>query len=414
MNPLTHQQAQRFLHDQADHALTAQDTIALQTHLTTCPVCQAYATELTILEKRVRRVLHAHWPAYSTPLTNPLIAVQTQARKPPMYKTSPRFANALFLTLLLLTLAGILTFFAPNPTQLPATQLIPSETAIETPSPTAQTPLVEDNKFPILQTHIVKEGDTLWSIAETFGLQPETILFANEDQLADDVHNLFPGFELLIPPVDGLIYTWQTGDTLDKVAAMFNAQVEDIIEYPGNALDSPDSIISPGTRIMIPGGSRDLRIWTIPDATRDFPQALRTYGPGACLTPSEGLVGTGVFVWPTDLHALSGYDYSSLHSGIDLAVTLGSNIYAADSGVIVFAGWSNMGYGNLIILDHDNGYLTAYAHLNKVLAHCGDSVAAGQIIAQAGETGNATGPNLHFEVHYNGEVINPWTVLPPP
>ncbi len=419
MNFLTHQQAQRYLHTQADHALSAQETIALQAHLATCSVCRTYATELTILEKRVRRILFAHWSLHSSPLTDPLIAVKNHTRKSPMYKSSLRFASTLLVAVLLfLTLTSILTFLLPNPTSLPATQPVTnSEIIIESlssPATPTESPFEDDKKFPIIQQYTVKKGDTFWSIAEAFGLQPETILFTNEDQLADDVHNLFPGMELLIPPIDGLFYKWQAGDTLDEVATKFNAHVEDIIEYPGNALDSSNPTISPDTLILIPGGSRELRIWTIPDATRDYPEALRTYGPGACLKPSEGVIGTGTILWPTDAHYISGNDFWSGHPGIDIGVSLDEDVIASDDGVVIFSGWSNFGYGNLIMLDHGNGYLTIYAHLNKVVARCGESVSTGQVIGNAGVTGNTTGPNLHFEVRLNGEALNPWTVLPSP
>jgi murein DD-endopeptidase MepM/ murein hydrolase activator NlpD len=80
--------------------------------------------------------------------------------------------------------------------------------------------------------------------------------------------------------------------------------------------------------------------------------------------------------------------------------------------VIVFAGWSTVGYGNMVMIDHGNGWQTLYAHLSTVAVSCGQSVAQGQSIAGAGSTGNSTGPHLHFETRFEGGFVNPWYVLP--
>jgi len=138
------------------------------------------------------------------------------------------------------------------------------------------------------------------------------------------------------------------------------------------------------------------------------------YGEGACEGSYEGAYGSGTFIWPVDTHYLSGNDYWSGHLGIDIAAAQGAPVYAADSGVIVFAGWASGGYGNTVIIDHGNGYQTLYAHLSSVAVRCGQSVSQGAVIAYAGSTGNSTGTHLHFEVRYMGGFINPWYVLPAP
>jgi len=102
------------------------------------------------------------------------------------------------------------------------------------------------------------------------------------------------------------------------------------------------------------------------------------------------------------------------HLGIDIAAGEGAGIYAADSGVVVFSGWANGGYGNMVMIDHGNGYQTVYAHLSSVSAGCGQSVSQGQTIAYSGSTGNSTGAHLHFEVRYLGGFVSPWYVLPAP
>ena len=113
-------------------------------------------------------------------------------------------------------------------------------------------------------------------------------------------------------------------------------------------------------------------------------------------------------------HTLSGNDYWSGHLAIDIGAGEGAAIYAADSGVVVFSGPAAGGYGNMIMIDHGNGYQTLYAHLSQVIAGCGRSVQQGQTIGIAGSTGKSTGPHLHFEVRYLGGFVSPWYVLPAP
>jgi murein DD-endopeptidase MepM/ murein hydrolase activator NlpD len=125
-------------------------------------------------------------------------------------------------------------------------------------------------------------------------------------------------------------------------------------------------------------------------------------------------VGTFTFVWPANNHYLSGTDYLPIgHPGIDIAAGLGAPIYASDTGVIVFAGWSTRGYGNLVIVDHGNGWQTAYAHLSQISVNCGGAIYQGQVLGLSGSTGNSTGAHLHFEMrHSDYGRVNPWLYLP--
>jgi murein DD-endopeptidase MepM/ murein hydrolase activator NlpD len=263
----------------------------------------------------------------------------------------------------------------------------------------------------------VKQGDSLFGIADQFGLKPETILWGNYETLKDNVHALSPGQELNILPVDGTYYQWHEGDTLTGVADFFGVEPEDILDWPGNELDpsmdyeNPD--IEPGTWLVVPGGTREIVSWQAPRVTRQNPAAARVIGPGYCGQVIEGAIGTGTFVWPTPGHTISGYNFSSLHPAIDIGGSIGNGIYASDQGVVVYAGWNNYGYGNLIILDHGNGWQSLYAHLNSIGVTCGQSVFQGTQIGAMGCTGNCTGPHLHFELQSDlyGKV-NPLNFLP--
>lgn len=271
-----------------------------------------------------------------------------------------------------------------------------------------------------VEKYVVQAGDTVFGIAEKFGLQPETILWGNRETLNDDSHNLYPDQELNILPVDGIYHQWSAGESLQKVAEFYGVDPQTIIEYPGNKIDvytfdinKPS--IEPGTWLIIPGGTREFVNWGPPIITRGDPAVARTYGPGYCGEVYDGAVGTGAFIWPTTEHFVSGYDYSPAtnHRGIDIAGSLGNPVYAIDTGVVVYSGWSNFGYGNLVVLDHGNGWQSLYAHLSSIYVSCGQSIFQGASLGAVGTTGNSSGPHLHFEIIYNGAKVNPWDYVSP-
>ena len=101
---------------------------------------------------------------------------------------------------------------------------------------------------------------------------------------------------------------------------------------------------------------------------------------------------------------------SHAHSGLDIAAPLGTDIKAASGGKVTYSGWMG-GYGNLIIITHENGIQTYYGHCSKLYAKVGDVVEAGDVIAAVGSTGNSTGNHLHFEIRKNGVTINPQKYL---
>jgi len=271
--------------------------------------------------------------------------------------------------------------------------------------------------------YTVLEGDTVFGIAEKFGLDPETILWGNYYILLDDPHALKPGQELNILPVNGTYHEWQQGEGLNGVSKYYGVQPEDIINYPGNHLD-PATIgdfanpnIKPGTWLIIPNGRREFVSWSAPlGITRENPASARVLGPGACDPVSGGAVGYGTFIWPAGKHYLSGFDYSprSNHWGIDIAGNEGEGAYATDAGVVVYAGWNNYGYGNMIMIDHGNNFQSLYAHLNGISVGCGQSVGQGDLIGNIGSTGRSSGSHLHFEIRAISSWVNPWDVLPPP
>jgi murein DD-endopeptidase MepM/ murein hydrolase activator NlpD len=167
--------------------------------------------------------------------------------------------------------------------------------------------------------------------------------------------------------------------------------------------------------IFVPGGTREYIDWAAALFRRDDPATSRILGPGHCEAVYTGPIGTGSFVWPTTATYISGFEYTPdlNHHGIDIGGDIGNPIYASDAGVVVYAGWNDWGYGNVIVVDHGNGWQTLYAHLNSVDVGCGDFISyGGQTIGTMGSTGNSSGPHLHFEMNLNGAHQNPHRYLP--
>jgi LysM repeat protein len=271
--------------------------------------------------------------------------------------------------------------------------------------------------------YVVEDGDTVFGIAEKFGLKPETVLWGNYSILLDDPHSLKPGQELSILPSDGVYWQWLSDNKggLPAFAKYFGANADDIVNSPVNNLDpatvgdinSPN--IQDGTWLFIPGGRRELISWSAPlGVTRENPASARVMGAGACGPISGGAVGYGTFIWPSNTHFLSGFDYSDIHRGIDIAGNTGEAVYATDAGVIVYAGWNDYGYGNMVMVDHGNGFQSLYAHLSAFNVACGQSVGQGDVIGAVGSTGNSSGSHLHFEIRSLSSFVNPHDMLPPP
>jgi hypothetical protein len=266
----------------------------------------------------------------------------------------------------------------------------------------------------------VVQGDTVFGIAEKFGLQPEWVLWSNKHILGDNPAFIIPGLTLLIPPFQGAVHAWVAGiDGLNGVARGFQVTPDAILDWPGNELDRATigdfamPNIPNGKLIFIPYGVGQFTDW-LPFFSRDNPAVAQVMGPGFCGTIMDGPIGTGTFIWPTTQQWVSGYDWSpsTNHWGIDIGGKIGNPIYATDQGVVVYAGWNNYGYGNLVVIDHGSGWQSVYAHLDTIAKGCGDYVFQWDIIGTMGSTGNSSGPHLHFELRTaNYGKVNPHDFL---
>ncbi len=313
-------------------------------------------------------------------------------------------------SLLLILLAACAPSETATPTPLPTPRSEHQPTATEG-EPTATIAAIRED----IENYLVVEGDTLSSIAAQFNLQPETVLWANYELLFDSPDFLLPGMELVILPVDGVYHQVGGGDSVESLATFFAADQQAILDWPANQIDASNPVIFAGQWVLVPGGQRQLWRRIMPNLTR-FSMAMDPleFGGGACpQNTSGGLEGDGQFAWPVSGREVVGEDYwLDAHPAVDLAVTIGEDVLAADDGVVVFSGWSNLGYGIMVMLDHGNGDFSLYGGLGEVVAVCGSSVSEGQVIARGGTTGHPAAPYLHFEIRRGEEFLNPLAVLP--
>lgn len=311
-------------------------------------------------------------------------------------------------SLLLFLLAACAPAETPTPISLPTPQaeLQPSATVDATATVSA---LRQD-----IENYLVVEGDTISSIAAQFNLHPETVLWANYDLLFDSPDFLLPGMELAVLPVDGVYHQVGGGDSVEGLASFFVADQQDIIDWPANQIDASNPVIFAGHWVLVPGGQRQLRRRMMPNLP-SFAMAVSPveFGSGACPeNVSGGAEGNREYAWPVIQHDVAGEDFwLDAHPAVDLNVTIGEDVLAADDGVVVFSGWSNLGYGLMVMLDHGNGDFTLYAGLGEALAVCGRSVVEGQIIAKGGTTGHPTAPYLHFEIRRGEEFLDPFDMV---
>jgi len=243
-------------------------------------------------------------------------------------------------------------------------------------------------------TYTIQAGDTVQAIADLFRLEPTTVMWANP-AIEDAPDLLRIGQEVIILPIDGVYHKVAEGNTLESIAEKYEVEPEAIVTCEYNNLEPPDYSIQEGVYLIVPGGEKPY-----------VPKVVTTY-TGAV---PEGARGTGRFQWPVLGRITQGYWYG--HRAIDIGAPTGSAALATDGGFVSFAGWTDIGYGYLIVIDHANGFATYYAHLSTMYVLAGQAVERGQVVGAVGSTGNSTGPHLHFEVRYYGVQQNPRAYLP--
>lgn len=249
---------------------------------------------------------------------------------------------------------------------------------------------IEKPKNSTISLYIVREGDTLSEIAEMFGVSVNTIRWANDLSRNSTIQ---PGQTLTILPVTGVKYTVKRGDTLASIAKDLHGDVTEIAQF--NDLEVGSSL-SVGMELIIPDGEIAVAVTPAPK-----PKPLTGSSAGSGTATYEGYYMRPIS-GGTKTQGIHGYN------GVDLAAPYGTPIMAAASGEVIVSrdsGW-NGGYGNYIVIRHDNGTQTLYAHNASNIVSVGQRVVQGQVIGYVGSTGRSTGTHVHFEIR--GGPRNPF------
>lgn len=252
----------------------------------------------------------------------------------------------------------------------------------------------------------VQEGDVLGQIAADHEMSLDQLLSLNPGLTKESLLKI--NQELNITVVQPLIEVIVEKETLVKEPVPYQKEVvEDSSMYKGdtkikqegkNGSREATYKISERNGVVL---NKELSDETVLE--QPIPHIVIK---GTKVIPSRG---EGSFAWPAVggyISSKQGQRWGKLHKGIDIARPSNRTIKAADNGKIKFAGWSG-GYGNKVVIDHQNGYETVYAHLSSITVNVGQSVSKGSQIGVMGSTGNSTGVHLHFEIYKNGNLVNP-------
>ena len=247
-----------------------------------------------------------------------------------------------------------------------------------------------------ISEYVVREGDSLSSIAKMFNLPVNTILWAND--LTRDA-KIKVGDKLTILPIPSVPYTIKKGDTVASIAKRFGGDPDEITSY-----NNIDGTLIVGTQVLIPDGEMPVQTpapsKTIAKGTKTTNEPAHNVGPKG--SSSQVRYYIRPIVGGVRTQGVHGYN------AVDLAAPVGTPILAAADGEVIIAkegGW-NGGYGNYIVIQHDNGSQTLYGHASQVIVSVGQDVHQGQVIGYVGSTGKSTGPHVHFEIR-NG-IRNPF------
>ncbi len=238
----------------------------------------------------------------------------------------------------------------------------------------------ESEKSIQISTYVVREGDNLSSIAKLFDVSVNTIMWAND---ISNARGIRPGQTLVILPVTGIRYTVKKGGTLRDIVKKYGGDLEEAARYNGI---EPDAVLAEGTVVIVPDGEMEAPKPVIRTTSR----VVRGAG---------GPSYVGYYAHPVPGGARRSQGIHG-YNGVDLAAPVGTAVVASAAGTVIISragGW-NGGYGSYVVVAHDNGTQTLYAHLSANTVQTGDSVFQGQMIGAVGSTGRSTGAHLHFEV----------------
>ncbi len=239
--------------------------------------------------------------------------------------------------------------------------------------------------------HKVKSRENLWGIAKQHGYSVHTVIGCNPQM---KTYNVSINQKLLMPSIGGNLHPVSSTDTWQSIAEKYNIDEKVLKETNYGITD-----LSKEYFVFIPGKKPAVDLM---NESMQEKYALRDL----FRSPLAGRLSS---TFGTRKHPVTGK--VSKHGGIDIAVKTGTLVGAAADGIVTVASTNVGHYGTAVFIDHQNGYITHYGHLSKILVRVGQKVKAGQIIAKSGSTGRSTGPHLHFTVKKNGVSLDPLKFL---
>lgn len=249
--------------------------------------------------------------------------------------------------------------------------------------------------------HVVQEGDNLWSISNRYQIAMRDIVFANK---LSDPFILVPGERINLPPPRK--HTVRGGESLYKVSRLYGVGSSEVARL--NDLRAP-YVIHPGQVLRLPSGQSGASSAPLQLSKNNVAAPSKKPVPKSLKAPARSS-DSGVFLRPVDGQILSdfGPKNGGLHNdGMNIYAAKGTPVKAAENGVVVYSGNALKGSGNLVLVRHDGGYVTAYAHLDQANVAKGAILKRGQTLGTVGSTGNVSRPQLHFEIRKGTKAINP-------
>lgn len=254
------------------------------------------------------------------------------------------------------------------------------------------------------QPYVLRQDDDLSQLALDIGRDVSLMACVTSSAL-QPLAELRPGQTIRVPAAHYRCHTAAEGETVQEIARLYGVPASALVETAWNRLSGEAGPLEAGRRVLVPH-ARPVDL----GAARASAGTTPASSPGAeAVQPAVWPYGDGQFVWPVD--GVISQGFHGTHKALDIAVKLGTPVRAADNGIVVKAGYTTVGYGGRIIIDHQIDYTTLYAHLSQSLVEEGDVVQKGQIIGFVGSTGNSTGPHLHFELRDFGYLIDPRPLL---
>jgi murein DD-endopeptidase MepM/ murein hydrolase activator NlpD len=311
--------------------------------------------------------------------------------------------------------AGEIEQFAAAPTPTATTQpIVEQEDAVVRAAAVAPAPVL-----PAYQIYQAQEGDSVYAIAERFGIDAEYIVANNAELAATGFLSL--GQSIVIPAGNGVLHEVRYGETLSDIAARYDVDVESITSFGSNGIEDPNSLLE--TQVVFVPGATILPAAPFEDEATDEAAADAgedgTIDDGSGADAGSSFADTGPassagLVWPLVGPVSSPYGPGHpLGIDIDGFYLVGSGVAAATSGTVIFAGGNACcSYGLYVVVMSPEGIETLYAHLSEIYVVQGQSVSQGEVVGVVGDTGYSTGVHLHFEVIDNGVRQNPLNYLP--